>query len=136
MNSKLEKAKKRLEEKKATLVVYYANGEIKEYYQKRIIAIKEILNKDPLALKGAVIADRVIGKVAASILIVAGVSQIYAEVISKLAIPLLEENSIPFECKEEVDYIKNQDNTGMCPMEKKYQKEQDIQKIYQEIFQK
>ena len=59
----------------------YANGEYKEYYQNRINDIKDILRENELALKGAVIADKVIGKVAGSILTVAGVKEIYADVM-------------------------------------------------------
>lgn len=32
-----------------------------------------------------------------------------------------------------VDYIKNNDQTGMCPMENKYQNEVDIKKIYEDM---
>ena len=42
----LEKVKAILLEKNASLVVYYKNGDIKEYYQDRIKDIKEILMKD------------------------------------------------------------------------------------------
>ncbi len=74
--TKLKMVKEKLYETKASLVVLYKNGEIKEYYQNRIKDIKEILQKDKLALKDAIIADKVIGKVAASILTVAGVEAI------------------------------------------------------------
>lgn len=60
--TKIEEIKRILEEKKASLVVYYENGEIKEYYQDRIKDIKDILNKDKSALKNAIVADKVIRK--------------------------------------------------------------------------
>lgn len=132
--TKLQEIKEILYQKDASLVVCYANGEIKEYYQDRIKDIKEILKKDKLALKDAIIADKVIGKVAASILTVAGVKEIYADVMSKYAIPVLEENHIVFEYWQETEYIKNKDQTGMCPMENKYKEESDIYKIYKELI--
>ncbi|MCI9366394.1 MAG: DUF1893 domain-containing protein [Clostridia bacterium] len=58
----LEKVKNVLEEKQASLVVCYQNGEIKEYYQNRINDIKDILKEDKNTLKGAIIADKVIRK--------------------------------------------------------------------------
>lgn len=131
---KLEEVKQILLEKNASLVVGYRNGEIKEYYQDRIKDIKEILLSDETALRDAIIADKVIGKVAASILTVAGVKEIYAEVISKYAIPVLEENNVKYEYNEKVDYIINQTKTGMCPMENKYKDEIDINKIYNEMI--
>ena len=131
---KLEEIKEILHQKKASLVVAYENGEIKEYYQNRIKDIKEILQENPDALKNAIIADKVIGKVAGSILTVAGVKEIYADVMSQYAIPVLEENHVKYEYKNLVEYIQNNEKTGMCPMENKYKEEMDIMKIYEEML--
>ncbi len=132
----LEIVKKRLYEKNASLVVLYSNGECKEYYQNRINDIKEILQENKLALKDAIIADKVIGKVACSILTFAGVKEIYADVMSKYAIPVLEKNNIKYEYKSLTEYIINNSKTGMCPMENKYKDEQNISKIYKEMIEK
>ena len=130
----LEKVKEKLYSTNASLVVLYSNGEIKEYYQNRIKDIKEILIENKDALKGAIIADKVIGKVAGSIFTIAGVKEIYADVMSKYALPVLEKNNIKFEYKKLVEYIQNNDKTGMCPMENKYRYEEDINKIYNEML--
>ncbi len=130
----LEKVKEKLYNTNASLVVLYSNGEIKEYYQNRIKDIKEILIENKDALKGAIIADKVIGKVAGSILAIAGVKEIYADVMSKYALPVLEKNNIKFEYKKLVEYIQNNDKTGMCPMENKYRYEEDLNKIYNEML--
>lgn len=132
--NKVDELKEILHQKKASLVVCYENGEIKEYYQNRIKDIKAILQENSQALKGAIIADKVIGKVASSILTIAGVKEIYADVMSKYAIPVLEKNNIKYEYKNLVDYIINNDKTGMCPMENKYKEEADIKKIYDEML--
>ncbi len=129
----LEIVKQKLYEKNASLVVLYSNGECKEYYQNRINDIKDILRENKLALKDAVIADKVIGKVAGSILTVAGVKEIYADVMSKYAIPVLEKSNIKYEYKTLTEYVINNEKTGMCPMENKYKDEQDITKIYSEM---
>ena len=68
------------------------------------------------------------------ILAASGVKEIYADVISKYAIPVLEENNIKYEYKEKVQYIINQAKNGMCPMENKYKDEVNIHKIYSEII--
>lgn len=130
----LEIVKKKLYDTKASLVVLYANGVCKEYYQNRIYDIKEILRQDRLALQGATIADKVIGKVAGSILTLAGVKEIYADVMSKYAVLILEEYQIPYQYEKLVDYIENNAKDGMCPMENKYKEEQDLHKIYQEMI--
>lgn len=130
----LEIVKNKLYETNASLVVLYSNGDYKEYYQDRIKDIKEILQNNNLALQGATIADKVIGKVAGSILTSAGVKEIYADIISEYAVPVLENNNVKYEYKELVQYIQNNDKTGMCPMENKYKDEQDINKIYSDII--
>ena len=91
-----EIVKEKLYETNASLVVLYANGECKVYYQNRIKDIKEILQQDRTALQGAIIADKVIGKVAASILTLDGVKEIYADVMSRYAISVLEENHVKY----------------------------------------
>lgn len=85
-------------------------------------------------MKDAIVADKVIGKVAGSILTVAGVKQIYADVMSKYAIPVLEESHIKYEYKTLTEYVINNAKTGMCPMENKYKDEKDINKIYEEMI--
>lgn len=129
----LEIVKEKLYEKNASLVVLYADGTCKEYYQNRINDIKDILKENENALKDAIIADKVIGKVAASVLTVAGVKEIYADVISKYAILVLEENNIKYEYKTLTEYVINNAKTGMCPMENKYKDEKDINRIYNEM---
>lgn len=130
----LEIVKEKLYSTKASLVVLYSNGECKEYYKNRIKDIKEILKENREALQGAIIADKVIGKVASSILTIAGVKEIYADVMSKYAIPVLNKNNIKYEYKNLVDYVQNNEKTGMCPMENKYKEEMDISKIYNEMI--
>ena len=132
--TKLEELKEILYLKNASLVVGYSNGEIKEYYQDRIKDIKEILQNDENALIGACIADKVIGKLAVSLLAVSGVKEIYADVLSEYAIPVLEQNNIKFEYKTKVPFIINKEHTGMCPMENRFKDENDIAKIYKEVI--
>lgn len=131
--TKLEEIKEILDKKDASLVVAYKNGTIKEYYNKRIIDLVSILKEDKDALKESIVADKVIGKVAASIMAVAGVKEIYANTLSKIAIPVLESANIQYSYGVLVDYIKNNAQTGMCPMENKYQNEMDVTKIYEDM---
>lgn len=130
----LEFVKNRLYETKASLVVLYKDRTCKEYYNRRVIDIKTILKEDKNALKGATIADKVIGKLAASLLTYAGVKEIYANTISNYAIPVLEKNNIKYEYNIKAEYIENNEKTGMCPMENKYKNEDNIEKIYNDII--
>lgn len=129
----MEKIKEIRNKKNASLVVAYQNGTIEEYYQERIIDLVSILKENPEALKQSIVADKVVGKVAASVMAVAGVSKLHANTLSKIAIPVLEQAGITYSYDSLVDYIKNKDQTGMCPMENKYQNEMDVNKIYKEM---
>lgn len=131
--STIEEIKEILNKKDASLVVAYQDGTIKEYYNNRIIDLVSILKENEEALKGSIIADKVIGKVAASIMAVAGVKEIYAKTLSKIAIPVLENAKIQYSYGILVDYIKNNAKTGMCPMENRYQNEMNIKKIYEDM---
>ena len=128
----LEKAKERLYQSNASLVIYDGT-EYKEYYQKGIKDILDILKKDENAFKNKSVADKVIGKVAGSILAVAGVKEIYADTISELVIPILKKKHISYEYKQKVEYIINRDRTGMCPMEEKFKNVEEAEKIYEEL---
>lgn len=126
----IEIVKTRLYEKNASLVVMFENGKIDEYYNPRVTDIVSILKENEDALKGATIADKVIGKVAASLLTVAGVKEIYANTISEIAIPVLEKNNIKYEYKNKAEYIINNEGTGMCPMENKFKDETELINVY------
>lgn len=128
--TKLEIVKEKLYKTNASLVVLFKNAECKEYYNRRVEDIVSILKKNKDVLNGATIADKVIGKVAGSLLAVAKVEAIYADTVSKFAIPVLEENNIKYEYNKKVEYIQNNDKTAMCPMENRFKDEKDLMIIY------
>lgn len=132
--TQLEKIVYILKQNDASLVVAYNDGTIKEYYNDRIIDLVSILKENENALKQSVVADKVVGKVAASIMAVSGVKELHADTLSKIAIPVLENAKIKYSYGKLVDYIKNKDKTKMCPMETKYKEEADITKIYSDII--
>ena len=126
----IEIIKKRLEDTSASLVVMNKNGEIREFYNRRVIDIVSLIKSGENFLDGAIIADKVIGKVASTLLVLAGVKEIYAKTISEYAIEVLENNNIKYSFGNRVDYIINNDKTGMCPMENKFKDENDLKVIY------
>lgn len=69
-------------------------------------------------LNGASVADRVAGKALALLCIYAGICEVYAEVLSKNADVLFEENGITFQCKHLVDNVLDLKKTDICPFEK------------------
>lgn len=113
----IELAKRILDSEKQAIVIvkegriiFSSNGKgIKPIYT----ALKEL--KD--GLMGSSIADKVIGKAAAMICEYAGIKELSTKLISENAINVLENTSIIYNYEKSVPYIKNRDQSGMCPVE-------------------
>ena len=104
-----------LRREKCSLVV--KNHDIVTTYSKPGVRdLEYLLDHDPEMLHGATIADKVIGKAAAAMVVVGGVKELYAEVMSKRAIPFLEEAGIAYTYGTLVDTIKEEG--GRCQLEK------------------
>jgi len=83
--------------------------------------IKPLLNiymENKQDLENSFVADKLIGKAAAMILICGKVKNVYGTKISKSAIELLTKNNIEYEYNELIEKVYNKDKTDLCPMEK------------------
>lgn len=129
----LEKVKQSLKDTNASLVVL-KNNKIQTYHNDGIKDLIMLLSEDKEALTNTIIADKIIGKVAASIMIKAGVKEIYTEMISEFAVEILEEHNIKFEYNKKIPFIENRTKTGMCPMESKFKDEIDLNIIWNEYI--
>ena len=69
-------------------------------------------------MKGADIADKIVGYAAAAIMVEFGARAVYAEVLSVPAKECLEKAGVELSFGRLVENIKNRDKTGMCPMER------------------
>ena len=68
-------------------------------------------------VSGGVAADKVVGKAAAFLYALLGVKELYADVISELALEVLQKNGISVTYGTLVSMIKSRDRKGFCPME-------------------
>ena len=93
-----------------------------------------LLKEDPSLLKDSMVLDKVVGKGAAALMILGGVEEIYAELISEHAIKLLETTDIKFSYGEKVPFIENKTKTGLCPIEKMSVTSDDPKIIYKKII--
>ena len=103
-----------LRREKCSLVVKN-HGIVTTYSKPGVRDLEYLLDHDPEMLHGATIADKVIGKAAAAMVVVGGVKELYAEVLSKKAIPFLEEAGIAYTYGTLVDTIKEEG--GRCQLE-------------------
>ena len=68
-------------------------------------------------LHGAHVADKLVGKASAALLVRGGVSEVYALVMSRLATPLLDQAGIAYDYGELVDRIVIPQGDTRCPLE-------------------
>lgn len=102
-------------------------GEIRTFTQRGVADLYDLLTSEPAVLKGATIADKVIGKGAAALMILGGVKEVYADVISTNAMELFRTSGIQVVCAQEVPFIWNRDHTGWCPVETMCREETSVE---------
>lgn len=90
---------------------------IKTFDEAGLRALITLLTTTPQVLRGADVADKVVGRAAASLLIHSGIKRLYTPLISETAIELLKDSRIDFTYDTSVPYIRNKVRDGMCPME-------------------
>lgn len=76
-----------------------------------------LIQNDPKRLKGAVVADKIIGKAAAALMIAGGVKEVHTNIICTPARELFENAGVVVKAREEVPMILNRDQTGQCPID-------------------
>ncbi len=118
----------RLHDERCSCVI--AQGDAVRTFTRRGVAdLYGLLHDEPAFLKGACVADKVIGKAAAAILVKAGVAEVYADVISRPARELLEQAGVQVTWASEADHIINRSRTGWCPLETLCLPETDVDRM-------
>lgn len=92
-------------------------GEIRTFTQRGVADLYDLLNRQPAFLHGAQVADKVIGKAAAALMVLGGVREVYTDIISESALAVLHKADIKVEWGQAVPRIRNRSRTGWCPLE-------------------
>ncbi|MBQ9602816.1 MAG: DUF1893 domain-containing protein [Paludibacteraceae bacterium] len=95
------------------------HGETTTYNLPGVQDLLRLTAEEPERLKGAVVADKRVGKAAACLLIEGGVKRVNTPLVSTPAREMLEAAGIPLYAREEIPLMVNMDGTDLCPMEKK-----------------
>ena len=111
-------AKKQLYDKQLTLAIVKNGQVLFQTDSHRISGFIGAIEKFGTQLNGASVADRVAGKALALLCVYAGIRGVYAEVLSRKAQEVFEENKVAVEWKEIVDNVLDLNKTGVCPFEK------------------
>ena len=111
----LEKAKELLEDVKATCA--FVKNEESFYSLERGVAPLLKLLWEGNSLAGFSAADKVVGKAAAFLYVLLKVERLYAGVISKYALEVLDKYGVTVEYGQLVEAIRNRRGDGFCPLE-------------------
>lgn len=107
-----------------------ANGDnIRTFTQRGVADLYDLLTQEPDFLKGASIADKVVGKGAAALMILGrypGTSYRHHQFES---VGLLRSSDIKVHFVQEVPFIWNRDHTGWCPVETMCSEEESAEAI-------
>ncbi len=122
-----------LMQENASLAVRSSNGNISLYYGRGVSDLYRLLNEKPEVIAGAEVADKVVGKGAAALMIKAGVKRLHAVLISEPALHLCQLYELPLTYGQLVPSIINRDKSGPCPVEALCGSETDIDKLYASI---
>ncbi len=79
--------------------------------------LHELLSDGRGMLRGAFVADKVVGKGAAALMIAGGVEELFADVVSADALELLNRYGMRVSYTVAVPHIINRAGTGRCPVE-------------------
>lgn len=113
----MEKVTETLHSKGCSLVVE-SRGELHLFYNRGIKDLYTIFSTSPELLQGAKVADKVVGRAAAALMILGGVKAIYADTISDLALETLRGSGISVSFGTTTPHIINRTKTDLCPMER------------------
>ena len=112
----LEQAKSLLHTSASTIAVV-SNGEVFTSQERGVKPLLHLLTEKKGFLKGSSVADKVIGKAAALLMVLGEIKEVHTLIISEPAIKVFEKYSIPCYYDKKVERIVNRTGDGLCPME-------------------
>ena len=111
-------AKERLAAENHTLVV--CRDDAVHCFNRRGVAdLYALLHDRPELLRGASVADRVVGRAAAALMIAGGVRALHTGVVSRLALDLFARSSVEVYYDVVVEHVINRTQTDWCPLERR-----------------
>lgn len=119
---------------KYTLVVCNRD-EIRTFSQRGVSDLATLLRDDPDFLKGAFIADKVVGKAAAALMLKGGVARLHTDILSRPAYNLFIREGFSVDYVSLVPYVENRTKDGWCPLERLCFSKDSIDDMADSIYQ-
>ncbi|MDA3732641.1 DUF1893 domain-containing protein [Niameybacter massiliensis] len=113
-----EALKTLLNEQEASCILFENGQMIMNSYEKGVLPLWRYITECESLPEGILeVADKMVGRAVAYLLIYLGVSNVYTKVISKTALEVLSRYAMTVHYDEVVPYILNRTKDGQCPME-------------------
>lgn len=93
------------------------SDQLRIFRERGVKDLHRLLKEEPKFLHGAFVADKVVGKAAAALMILGEVKEVFADTISRQALDLLKKSRVEIAYTLEVPHIINRTQTGWCPLE-------------------
>lgn len=108
-------------------------GKVAVFTRRGVMDLYELLVNEPDFLRGASVADKVVGKGAAALMLLGGVQRLYADVISEPALGLLDKTNVEVSYGQLVQHVQNRTKTDWCPVEKLCYNLNDTREMFEAI---
>ena len=122
-----------LHDEALTLVVKSSDGTVHRFTQRGVKDLLHLVQTSPEVLHDAIVADKAVGKAAAACMVVGGIRQVHADVMSEPALALLQSHGATVGYGQLVDHIINRAGTDWCPLERLSHDEDDPAVIIEKI---
>lgn len=100
-----------------TIVIYKSDASLVVSNERGIAPLIKLLSENRTQLKDSIIADKVIGKAAALLMVYGEAKEVFTPTISYPALKVLKSHNIKIHYDNIVERIINRKGDGLCPME-------------------
>lgn len=113
----MEQLKTRLCDDEIRGIAQSADGQRKEFHRQGVVDLFTLITDYPEFLCDGKLADRVVGRGAALLLIKAKVAEVFAFVMSRPAYEILQKGGVKTSYQTLQQHIVNRTGDGICPIE-------------------
>ena len=104
----------------------YNHDSLSTYSGRGVQDLLMLTENEPERLNGAIVADKMVGKAAAALMVSGGVKEVYTNLIATPAREMLQQAGVQVVAQEEVPQILNRDRSGQCPIDSRLNEAESV----------
>ncbi|MBQ6604993.1 MAG: DUF1893 domain-containing protein [Tidjanibacter sp.] len=113
----IERAVALLRSSDYTIAILTSSGEAITSRERGVATLMRLLAERAEVLRGAVVADKVVGRAAAALFVVGGCRRLHTAVLSRAGEEMLRGSAVEYSYDTLTEAIINRRGDGFCPME-------------------